>query len=95
MKKARYFYAEATFKTWPKLFVLTDDGFFHCKYLNYMKPASINLSFDFNDFKDSDYKFGGYQSIVEISYSQAIAKNLNSQQNWISEYIAANNIDIN
>jgi hypothetical protein len=28
MKKARYFYGEETHNTWPKLFVLTDDGVF-------------------------------------------------------------------
>ena len=86
--KARFFYADAVHSTWQKLFVLTKDGKFYCEYLDYMKPVSINLEFDFTNFKSSDYKWGGYQSIIEIDESAAKKKNLTKQENWIKSYLS-------
>jgi hypothetical protein len=60
-----------------------------------MKPDSVRLSFEFNTFKSSDYTWGGYQSIEEITYNQAINKTLRNQDNWIADYVILNNIDKN
>lgn len=84
---ARFFYAEACFKTWPKLFVLTEDSRFYCEYLDFMKPATVDLRFDFDNFKASDYKWGDYQSMVEVDENQAKSMDLIQQVNWISEYL--------
>ena len=89
--KTRFFYGAATHNTWAKVFVLSEDGRFYCEYLNYMNPARVNLKFDFNTFKAEDYKWGGYQSIVEIDESTAKTKILTSQSNWISRYLSSLN----
>lgn len=85
--EARFFYGGSTHNTWPKLFVLTSDGKFYCEYLDYMKPARVNLNFDFTTFKAEDYKWGGYQSIIEIDEAAAKSRTLISQSNWISRYL--------
>ncbi len=85
--KARFFYGASTHNTWAKLFVLTSDGKFYCEYLDFMKQARVNLNFDFSNFKAEDYKWGGYQSIVEIDEATAKNKTLRSQSNWISTYL--------
>lgn len=85
--KARFFYGASTHSTWPKLFVLTEDNKFHCKYLDFMKPATVNENFDFETFKAEDYKWGGYQTIVEIDEITAKNKQLTRQNNWINSYI--------
>lgn len=85
--EARFFYGSSTHNTWPKLFVLTSDGKFYCEYLDYMEPARVNLNFDFTSFKAEDYKWGGYQSIIEIDEATAKSKILRSQSNWISRYL--------
>ncbi len=85
--EARFFYGASTHNTWPKLFVLTSDGKFYCEYLDFMKPARVNLSFDFSTFKAEDYKWDGYQSIVEIDEATAKSKTLTRQTNWISTYL--------
>lgn len=86
--KARFFYAAQSFNTWPKLFVLTEDGRFYCEYLDYMKPARIDEKRDFNTFKAEDYKWGGYQTIVEIDEAKAKSTMLTRQPNWISGYLS-------
>jgi hypothetical protein len=85
--KARFFYAERAYKTWPKLFVLTQDGILFSEYLDYMKPASISKQFDFETFESGDYQWGGYQSLIEISEEEALRKPLTRQINWISSYL--------
>lgn len=85
--KARFFYGAPTHNTWSKLFVLTEDGKFHCKYLDYMKSATVNKNFDFDTFKEEDYKWDGYQTIIEIDESTAKMKTLTKQGNWISSYL--------
>lgn len=88
---ARFFYGAATHNTWPKLFVLTEDGKFYSEYLDYMKPARVNENFDFETFNAQDYKWDGYQSIVEIDQSTAKTKTLTRQSNWISRYLSSLN----
>ena len=78
-------------ETWAKLFVLTKDGKFYCEYLDYMKPARVNENFDFDTFKAQDYKWDGYQSIVEIDESTARTTTLTRQPNWIDRYLSTLN----
>lgn len=86
--RARFFYGEECYNTWPKLFVLTEDGKFHCEYLDYMKPARVNENFDFRTFKAEDYSWDGYQTIVEITEEEAKSTSLTRQGNWISRYLS-------
>lgn len=85
---ARFFYAAQSFNTWPKLFVLTENERFYCEYLDFMKPARVDLKFDFNNFKAEDYKWGGYQTIIEIDEVKAKSIELTRQGNWISRYLS-------
>jgi hypothetical protein len=85
--RKRFFYGAETHNTWPKLFVLTDDGKFYCEYLDYMKPATIQENFDFDTFKAEQYTWSGYQTIVEIDEATAKNKTLKRQSNWIAQYI--------
>ncbi len=85
--KARFFYAPAVYSTWSKLFVLTDDGKFYCEYLDYMRKTKVERQFDFETFKASDYVWGGYQTMTEITQEEAVKKRLNSQANWITRYL--------
>lgn len=89
--KARFFYGAATHNTWPKIFVLTEDGKFYSEYLDYMKPAEVNKTFDFETFKAQDYKWGGYQSIEEIDETTAKNKTLTRQSNWVARYLSSLN----
>lgn len=86
--KARFFYGAACYSTWPKLFVLTEDGRFYSEYLSYNRPARVDLKKDFHDFKATDYKWSDYQSIVEIDEVTAKSKTLINQTNWISDYLS-------
>lgn len=85
--KTRFFYAAQAFSTWPKLFVLSEDGRFYSEFLNYNRPVQVDRKFDFNTFKAEDYKWGGYQTIVEIDEATAKSKRLTRQANWIERYI--------
>jgi hypothetical protein len=73
--------------TWQKLFVLTEDGKFYCEYLDYMRKSKVEEQFDFENFKASDYVWGGYQYLTEISLEEAIGVQLNYQANWINRYL--------
>lgn len=86
--KTRFFYAPEAFNTWPKLFVLSEDGRFYCEYLDYMKPAKVDETQNFETFRAEDYKWNGYQTIIEISESEAKSKVLISQVNWIRIYLS-------
>lgn len=86
--KARFFYGAETHNTWPKLFVLTEDGKFYCEYLDYMRPAEVNETKDFATFNAEDYRWGGYQSIVEIDEATAKNKTLKRQNNWVGSYLS-------
>jgi hypothetical protein len=86
--KARFFYGGYCFNTWPKLFVLSKNGKFYCEYLVHMKLVKLDLKFNFETFNAKDYKWGGYQPIVEIDEFTALNKKLDSQQNWIKSYLS-------
>lgn len=85
--KRRFFYAAPTHNTWAKLFVLTEDGKFYCEFLDYNKPAKVLKDFNFDSFKQENYKWNGYQSIIEIDEQKAISTKLTNQPNWISNYV--------
>ncbi len=85
--KARFFYGAATHNTWPKVFVLTEDGRFYSEFLTFMKLVMLEKNFDFISFKVDDYKWGGYQSIVEIDEIKAKSIILISQSNWVFKYL--------
>jgi hypothetical protein len=85
--KARFFYATGIYSTWPKLFVLTEDGRFYSEYLVDMRRNKFEKQFDFESFKASDYVWGGYQYLTEISLEEAIGVQLNYQANWINSYL--------
>ena len=85
--KARFFYAPGVYSTWPKLFVLTEDGKFYCEYLDYMRKTKVEKQFDFETFKASDYVWGGYQYMTEITQEEAVGKVLECQANWITRYL--------
>ena len=85
--KARFFYAPAVYSTWSKLFVLTEDGKFYSEYLDYMRKTKVEKQFDFETFKASDYVWGGYQYMTEITQEEAEGKVLRCQSNWIDNYL--------
>jgi len=93
--KARFFYAPAAYRTWPKLYVLTEDGTLYCEYLDYMQPAKDIKQVNFDNFKAEDYQFGGYQPLEEISYEVAKAKSLKRQSNWIDRYLSSKKVNSN
>ncbi len=85
--KARFFYAPGVYSTWPKLFVLTEDGKLYCEYLNFMRKYTVEKQFDFESFKATDYVWGGYQYMTEIKQEEAVEKILKCQANWITSYL--------
>lgn len=90
---ARFFIAPAVnnngIDTWKKLFVLTSDNTLYCEYLEFKRPATINVEFDYETFKASDYSWGRgkFQHLREIEYETARLEKLTSQINWIDEYL--------
>lgn len=83
----RFFFAPQIHNTWPKLYVLTQDGVLFSEYLENMSISYDYQYVDFEEFKSIDYKFKGYQSLQEIDYSDAISKTLVNQANWVNKYI--------
>lgn len=91
---ARYFIANALHRTWPKIAILTKDGRLYSEYLAWMKPKTFEKDgFDFSKFKSSDFSFGeeehgnAYQSLHEVTYEEAACFKLNSQENWVDQYL--------
>lgn len=84
---ARFFYAPAAYNTWPKLFVLTPDGTLYSEYLDYMRPTTHSSTVDYHNFKAEDFKWGGYQSMREVTYEQARSVGLTRQATWIDSYL--------
>lgn len=91
---ARYFIADAIYRTWSKVLVLTENGVLYSEYLTYMKPTKfIKNEIDFYKFKASDYSFGenehghAYQTIREVSHNEASSFQLLSQINWVNRYL--------
>ena len=94
--KKRYFYAsnikhQNGKETWSKLFVLSENGILYCEYLDFMQPRNIILKYNFDSFKAEDYKWSGFQSIIEIDENTALNKKLIMHQNWIYSYINKTN----
>lgn len=73
--------------TWPKIFVLTEDGRFYCEYLNFMRPSVIELSFDFHTFRADGFLWRDYQPIQEIDEETAKSRVLVHQKNWVGRYL--------
>ena len=77
--KVRFFIADAIYKTWPKIAVLTEDGTLYSEYLAWNEPTVFKrLGLDFDTFQAKEFFFGGeehgsaYQPIREVSYRDAI-----------------------
>jgi hypothetical protein len=52
-----------------------------------MKPTEFNSTLDFNNFKENDFSWSGYQTIKEVTKGEALRVVLKQQKNWISEYL--------
>lgn len=87
MTNFRFFYAEEAYNTWPKLFVLSEDGTLYSEYLDYNKPTTFKRKVNFSSFQPSLFKWNSYQSIVEIDRETATSKRLIKQENWVSRYL--------
>ena len=89
--RARFFKAEAIYRTWPKIYVLTDDGVLYSEYLDFLKETKDKQSFDFDSFRENDYSFGGYQKLIEFDENSARKFRLHQQENWVDAYLKKNN----
>lgn len=85
--KARFFYAPQIFSTWPKLFILTEDGKLYTEFLNRFKLIKSEQEVDFVNFNSDAFKFEGYQPLQEITHDEALQVQLVKQNNWIQSYI--------
>jgi hypothetical protein len=69
--KFRIFYAPQVFKTWEKLFVLTEDGKLYSEYLmrfNLEKIQKSNINYE--NFRAKDFSWGkGVEGNSGIAYS--------------------------
>ena len=99
--KVRFFIANAIYKTWPKIAVLTEDGTLYSEYLAWNEPTVFKRSgLDFNTFEAKDFFFGGeehgsaYQPIREVSYRDAISFELTRQSNWVNNYLIGRGTDL-
>ncbi|MCL1143219.1 DUF1643 domain-containing protein [Shewanella gaetbuli] len=86
-KTFRFFYAKKTYNTWPKLFVLSDDGVLYSEYLNHNKLTIYKESVSCSGFDDNQFKWEGYQPIVEINRGEALCTRLTNQVNWVEQYM--------
>ena len=86
--KERFFYAAPIFRTWSKLFVLTEDGKLYSEYLDHYSKRKIDKEVDFSTFKENEYSFGGYQTLKEISKEEIVSIRLKSQGNWVESYLS-------
>ncbi len=86
MNKFRFFYAPEYNRTWPKLFVLADDGTFYCEYLYHNNRTKFIEQQNFATFDAKAYRWKGYQALQEITFFEAIQKRLIKQDNWIHTY---------
>lgn len=69
--KFRLFYAPQVFKTWEKLFILTNDGNLHCQYLMRFEISKIEKNnIDYENFRATDYSWGkGVEGDSGIAFS--------------------------
>tara|TARA_Y100000589_G_C27175001_1_gene638330 strand:- start:1090 stop:1761 length:672 start_codon:yes stop_codon:yes gene_type:complete len=89
--KARLFKADAIYKTWPKIYILTEDGLLYSEYLDYLKPSVDKQNFSFDSFSENDYSFGDYQKLSEIDEKTARKFRLVQQDNWVDSYLKNHN----
>jgi len=87
MRNFRFFYADKSHNTWPKLFVLAEDGTLYCEYLDHYNRTLFKKQVDYSSFDATTFKWNDYQSIIEIDKNTAISTNLTKQENWILNYI--------
>ncbi|GHF02950.1 hypothetical protein [Thalassotalea profundi] len=87
MSKYRFFYAKESHKTWPKLFVLSNDGVLYCEYLDHYNPTVFKEQVEYSTFDADKFKWNGYQTIVEIDRNTAVETKLTKQPNWVLNYI--------
>jgi len=85
--KARFFYAPQIFSTWPKLFILTEDGKLYTEYLYRFNLIKSEQQVDFVSFNSDKFKFEGYQTLQEITQDEALQVQLVKQNNWIKSYL--------
>jgi hypothetical protein len=85
--KARFFYAPQIFSTWPKLFILTEDGKLYTEYLYRFNLIKLEQQVDFVNFNSDAFKFEGYQPLQEITQDEALQVQLVKQNNWIQSYL--------
>ena len=85
--KARFFYAPQIFSTWPKLFILTEDGKLYTEYLYRFNLIKSEQQVDFVNFNSDKFKFEGYQTMQEITQDEALQVQLVKQNNWIKSYL--------
>ncbi len=85
--EARFFIADASYNTWKKIYVLTSDGTLYSEYLDYMRPVTDRRTVDYSSFAQEDYSFGEYQSLREVSKSEASSAILTKQSNWVNNYL--------
>ena len=98
--RVRFFIADAVYKTWAKVAVLTDDGTLYSEYLAWMKPKVYKrVGLDFRTFEAKNFSFGGdehgseYQAIREVNYREATTLVLTQQANWVNRYLESKGID--
>ncbi|HDO1320693.1 TPA: DUF4145 domain-containing protein [Aeromonas veronii] len=91
---ARFFIADAIYRTWAKIAVLTSDGVLYSEYLHYMnRKVFQRAGFDFDQFSSRDFSFGaeehdhGYQILREVNQEEAEAFQLTQQVNWVASYL--------
>lgn len=84
----RFFYAPYIHRTWPKIYVLSEDGILYSKYLFKYNISIDTKHFNFENFKESDYSYNGYQKMHQISFDDAVKTNLINQSNWVKEYVS-------
>lgn len=59
MKKFRIFYAPQVYRTWEKIFILTDDGTLYCEYLmRFRNQTIVKKGIDYESFRPNDYSWG-------------------------------------
>lgn len=85
--KARFFYAPQIFSTWPKLFILTEDGKLYTEYLYRFNLIKSEQQVDFVNFNSEQFKFEGYQTLQEITQDEALQVQLVKQNNWVQSYL--------
>ena len=89
--KARFFKADAIYRTWPKIYILTEDGILYSEYLDYLKTVVYKQKKKFDSFSEDDYSFREYQKLSEINEKTARKFRFIQQDNWVDSYLNKHN----